>query len=121
MTTFLDGPAAGIALELTRAPLLLRVVVNKAGQWDALDQLEDQPRPGETIHVYQQASFDGRVHLYRRGKGARSGWLTIASYRLFPRQPADQEIRTTAAWRAWTTEQVTPDGQLKAPPEGGDR
>lgn len=117
MTTFLDGPAAGVTLSLSRAPLLLRVVQTKAGQWDALDQLDDTPRFGETIHVYQQASFDGRVHLCRSGKG--SGWFVIASYRLFPRPPADHEIRTTAAWRAWTTAQVTPDGQLKTPPEGG--
>ena len=55
MTRFLDGPAAGNALMLRRAPLFLRVTIDAAGgKVDALDQLDDDPQDGETVHVYRQ-------------------------------------------------------------------
>lgn len=45
MTTFTDGPAAETVLELRRAPKFLRVVRDADGTVDALDQLNDTPKP----------------------------------------------------------------------------
>lgn len=54
MTTFTDGPAAAIQLNISRTPIYLRVVHDIAtDQWDALDQLADTPKPTEEIHVYR--------------------------------------------------------------------
>lgn len=100
--SFVDGPAAGVALELSRAPLLLRVVEARGvatDRWDALDRLDDQPRPEERIYVYRRrgAPMTGFIDgtKYR-------GQFLAATYVLFEEQPAtDAEARTTEAWRAW--------------------
>lgn len=107
MTTFLDGPAAGVTLFLRRAPFLLRVVQSHTGEWDALDQLTDQPGPQETIAVYRLARAAGTIHLCARGKGAQSGTFAMAEYRLHEVQPADATARSIRAWRTWC------DGQVK--------
>lgn len=104
MTKFLDGPARGQILALKRAPFFLRVSqkprpVQFGKEWDALDQLEDEPWPEETLFVYELAAFTGMAHVRRTGGG---GWYPIAEYRICPVQPADSEMRTTAAWHAWT-------------------
>ena len=103
MITFLDGPAFGQALDLERTPCALRVVVNANGQWDALDQIKDDPKPDDTIHVYTLASVPGTVHIdYRDAQGRRSGkWLRSAQYRAWPQSVADEELRTWDAWTAW--------------------
>ena len=102
MVKFLDGPAAGVTLSLHRAPVLLRVVRSRNGNWDALDQLDDEPKPSETIHVYRLASEVTNIHLCIRGKGKRgSGWYAMAEYRELPEQPGDEHTRSTEAWRAW--------------------
>lgn len=56
---FTDGPAEGVTLPaLRRLPVFLRVVQDAAsGKWDALDQLEDEPREGEVVHVYVRRQF----------------------------------------------------------------
>lgn len=100
MTRFLSGPAAGRTLALRRAPRFLRVV-ECAGNFDALDQLDDQPELTETIHVYEIKGEPGRMHIYSRGP-TPSGWYAVADYEFLPDQPADAEVRTTEAWRAWT-------------------
>lgn len=109
MITFLDGEAAGQTLMLRRAPKLLRVVKSSRGNWDALDQLNDQPKPTEKIFVYERRD-DLEVstyHLCIRGKGkGGSGYYYRASYSVFPEQPADALIRTTDAWRSWASAQV---------------
>lgn len=105
MITFVDGPAAGQILNLARAPLYLRVVRDAALTFDALDQLEDQPRKGETILVYQLTGKPGAMHIYARGKGARSGWFRTGTYKLVTIQPKDEEVRTTENWRRWTLAQ----------------
>lgn len=98
MVKFLDGPAEGQVLALRRAPLLLRVVRDQAGEFDALDQLEDEPREGEAITVYRRIGEAARVHLKMR-KG--SGWYQLAEYRVLPVQPLDQVARRREGWQAW--------------------
>ena len=100
MTRLLDGPAAGVELSLRRAPWLLRVVHDPDGEWDALDQLGDEPSPRERIFVYYRATAPTQVHVdYVRGK--RSAWYEFADYRVLPEQPEDEIVRSTEAWRAW--------------------
>jgi hypothetical protein len=105
MTRFTDGPAAGKTLMLRRAPVFLRVVRNAKGEWDALDQLGDQPEPSETIVAYRKVKDDGWVHLRSAKRGA-SGFYLSAQYAVVDPQPDDSTMRSTQAWRAWCYEQV---------------
>lgn len=114
MIEFLDGPARGVVLELRRIPTLLRVV-QQGKEFDALDQLDDEPRVGEKITVYRRVK-QGRVHICNRGRGKRSGWYFTASYRVLQRQPADDQVRTTEAWRQWADcHQPIPDVEQSEP------
>jgi hypothetical protein len=102
MIIFLDGPAAGVNLDLRRSPIMLRVVQDARGNWDALDQLDDEPKPGESIHVYKLAKHRGTIHICARGRGKNlSGWYQMADYGFFAEQPGDQHTRTAGAWAAW--------------------
>lgn len=116
MIKFLDGPAAGVTLMLARAPVFLRVVRSPGGKWDALDQLDDAPRPREEIHVYRVVGTPTSMHVSYRGSGGRraGGWFYHGEYAYVPEQPADGEVRETAAWRAWTEAQRAKEqGEVK--------
>lgn len=104
MTTFEDGPAAGVVLELRRAPLFLRAVRTPGGAWDALDELEDLPAADETIAVYARQGAPGRIHV-DPARPRRAVWLAVAWYRVVTPAPPDAEIRDTARWRQWCTRQ----------------
>lgn len=108
MIRFNNGPAAGQTLYLKRAPLFLRAVQSKNGDWDALDQLDDEPKAGETVHVYRQVSNQGMVHIRASGKGAKaiSGFWPMASYELFDVQPDEETGRDNVKWAAWCYEQA---------------
>lgn len=103
MTRFLDGPAAGETLSLTRAPIMLRAVKGPKG-WDALDQLEDEPKANEAVTVYILVS-EPRVMFIdgcTKGGGRRVGWREVGGdYRALAEQPGDAHTRTDAAWIAW--------------------
>ena len=112
MIRFLDGPAAGVTLVLRRAPLLLRVVSRAPARgdrdlfgglaWDALDQLGDEPRAGETIHVYLRVGDVTKGFLdWHDGRGRRGTAFCSTDYRHVAEQPGDSHTRTKAAWRAW--------------------
>ena len=107
MTHFLDGPAKGRVLELQRAPVMLRVVmevVKGSPHFDALDQLDDTPEPSEFIYLYKLASNDGVMHVDGRDPktGKRYGrTVRMNSYRLYPDPPADEILRDTQRWREW--------------------
>jgi hypothetical protein len=116
MTLFLDGPAAGKTLMLTRAPHYLRAVQGVTGDWDALDQLTDTPHPGETVVAYEMVSGPRSMHVCSRGKKAVSGWFQGGDYRVVADQPTDEQLRSTDAWRAWVSARigrpVAPDGSV---------
>jgi hypothetical protein len=103
MTTFTDGPAKQVRLELQRSPIFLRVVQAPDGTWDALDQVSDQPRPHEKIYVYELDGEPGHVHVQRRGQRGRScSWMMFANYRLLVGdQPVDDVLRNNSLWQAW--------------------
>lgn len=107
MTKFTDGPAAGKTLCLGRAPIFLCVVKDKAGEVDALDQLDDVPKPDESITVYRKVSDDGTVHVDGRDKsGKRFGrWYQAATYVIHSVQPDDATARDKEAWAAWCAAQ----------------
>lgn len=87
---------------LQRAPIFLRVVIDQDGTVDALDQLDDEPRPGETVHVYEQVpGTHSRAHLCIRGEGrGASGWYEIAEYTHRPDVDGEQ-LRDRDAWQTW--------------------
>jgi hypothetical protein len=106
-----DGPAKGFAPIMARAPILLRVVLDGLGGQDVLDMLEDEPREGETVHVYERVGNPAMV--CGRGEGT-SGW--VAEYR--HRDDVDgEELRETEAWRAWAMD----EGNGRWWPPHGDR
>ena len=102
MFRFLDGPAAGAILNLQRAPLFLRVVIADDGTVDALDKVDDVPRPDETIHVYLlDKSSVSSGFVCSRGKRRGCERFLSAEYSLFHDQPTDNDARNNAAWSEW--------------------
>jgi len=86
MSKFLDGPASGTTLMLRRAPIMLRAVCGPNGEWDALDQLDDDPKADERIVVYVMVGVPMNFHVCaRRSKG--SGFYSAGDYRVL----ADQQ------------------------------
>jgi len=95
---FLDGPAAEARLNLRRAPLFLRVVIDADGKVDALDQLTDEPTETEAIHVYRLvAGSVSRGFACSRGRGCSQ--FVSADYRLHQTQPIDLQARDSVLWR----------------------
>jgi hypothetical protein len=106
MIKFLDGPAKGTELNLRRAPVLLRVVIDRDGKVDALDQLDDLPTPTEKMYVYiiiPHTLTTGIACSRRRGEGCVP--LLNADYKLYGTQPTDEQMRDGHQWRAWTEKQ----------------
>ena len=101
---FLDGPACGTILALKRAPLFLRVVIDADGTVDALDQLDDEPKPTEGIFVYIRDGKPSTYHVLCTPRRL-SGWHLDADYRLYAEQPGDEETRDNHAWRKWAAKQ----------------
>lgn len=108
MTRFTNGPAANSILELERSPLFLRVVIATSADGkpnvDALDKLDDTPKPDEAIHAYFRVADDGWMHLcYTEKKTGRRRGRTVrsATYALYSNQPPDDVMRLTERWREW--------------------
>ena len=102
MTTFLDGPLKGVVLRLRRSPKYLRATRRAVAglyEFDALDQLDDTPRDGESLHCYYRVADDGWIHVKMQGPG--SGMHRIATYALFRPEPSEADMWTNVAWRAW--------------------
>lgn len=104
MTTFLDGPAKGVTLELGRAPLFLRVVQNtKTAAWDALDQLDDKPSLEEIVHVYRLLGEPAQCFIDYRGKGGRREGRrsVVAEYKLYVFRLDQAILRDNLKWAEW--------------------
>lgn len=105
-----DGPAAG-TYSVRRAPYFLRAVTSPdgGGRTDLLDQLHDTPMPTERVHVYE--AIPGT--LWDPDTLARTGTFLCpppgASGRYRHRPDVDgEQLRDTAAWRAWARAQPAP-------------
>lgn len=106
MTSFLDGPATGVVLALSRAPRYLRAVHNPIEShrdgWDALDQLNDRPKSDETVYAYRMVGDSGSVHIDYTEKGKRKGkTLVTAEYAFIPDQPSQEILRDSTLWQEW--------------------
>jgi threonine dehydrogenase-like Zn-dependent dehydrogenase len=104
---FADGPASGAALTLARVPRLLRVVIDAAGEVDALDQPEDRPHPDERVCVYAIRQMTRCIVCCRqRRNGHRCSRSTIVQYQHHPGPtPGNHVLRDTAAWAEWMKQQ----------------
>lgn len=104
MITLIHSPTEKQTLMLRRAPYFLRVVRDKLGKVDALDQLRDEPRDDETIRVYVRdpGAMQRGVHLNTGGKKG-GGWFAVATYRVSPLQPSDDIMRRNGLWAEWAT------------------
>lgn len=97
---FQDGPAKNVTLNLGRTPLLLRVTKNRAkSAWDACNELDDEPFDEEDLFAY--VLVEGPFRAFVRRSGGGGGLAVVAAYRVLDPQPADAEMRTNEAWRAW--------------------
>lgn len=95
MSKFLDGPAAGSALMLRRAPVFLRAVIDEStGKVDALDQMDDTPGPSERVHVYRRVGEP--IHACVRPGGC----YELGDYRHVP-DVDERLVRVTEDWRRW--------------------
>ena len=109
MTKFKDGPAKGQTLMLRRAVVYLRVTL-KNGKFDALDQPEDTPEPGEHLFAYRNTGTrNGTCHMRFSGSSRKaSGFYAMAEYEICPEQPSQAQMRDTQQWRAWCQAQPRP-------------
>jgi hypothetical protein len=108
MSTFFGGRAEGVNLSLRRSPWLLRVVEDSKGQFDALDQLDDAPKPHEKIYVYKRVSevMEGFIDgVDSRGRRTGSSFSS-ATYKYLgdDMQPDDGVMRDAARWQEWCQE-----------------
>lgn len=92
-------------LMLQRVPKYLRFTCKDVGgsdrQWDALDQIYDEPEDGEYLFAAKLADR-GRMHVDRVVKGRRVGeWYSTADYELIDPQPAQEIMRNVHCWREW--------------------
>lgn len=111
---FSDNGVSCPSLQLRRAPMFLRVVYDrKAKAWDALDQLDDEPKEDELIFAFQKTD-NGTVHVDKVVKGRRVGeWHHTAHYDLVQDQPDDYVMRDSKSWQEWAlaeSERVNLDG-----------
>ena len=96
-------------LILKRTPKYLRfVVVDVAGgdrTWDALDQMDDDARPEETVFAAIQIDASS-VHIDKRVNGKHVGeWHKTATYELIKGQPSDTILRVNSEWQRWASDQ----------------
>lgn len=99
---FVDGPASGARLALARVPIYLRVVIDGDGKVDALDQLDDEPRPGECIYVYRRTSW-GHI-CARGGSGGASGVFGVYVQVPWP-EFAGVDLSDREQWAKWANAQ----------------
>ena len=81
-----------------RVPFFLRAVVIGDGQKDVLDQPEDNPLDGETVHVYERRGAPGVVLSCGQGISR-----TIVSAEYWHRPDVTVEFRDTSLWRNWAS------------------
>lgn len=90
MTRFIDGPAEGVTLMLKRTPVYLRVVRNRQGKWDALDQLDDSPASDEEIFVYRLKEHLGNAFV----DGPKiKGCYAMVNYEAVPGNYSQDDLR----------------------------
>lgn len=94
------------ALTVRRAPPFVRFVVEPGGSpRDCLDQLDDEPKPGERV-VAAKVMTEMPVHFKFSGKDkAKSGWYLCVHYNSVEPQPPEAVLRQTDLWWQWCLSQ----------------
>jgi len=83
---------------------MLRAVLNAAGEWDALDQLGDEPASDEGIYLYKMVPGTlSSFHLCRSPRKL-SGWYQEADYVVFGEKIPDSILRNHRQWVNWCDE-----------------
>lgn len=105
MIEILDGPAAGRTFAVRRAPLLVRLVQERAllgdGGWDVLDQIDDYPKLDENVHVYRREPSTWGIVCIRPG-----GRYEMGKYRhVWLPHGLRETLRQNETWRSWATGQ----------------
>lgn len=112
----LDYPTFKGPITVERIPKFLRFTCAgplSSGNWDALDQLEDVPKPDEHVFAARLHSTS-KVHIDRVVKRKRVGeWITTAEYRMIDDGPPEAVLRDNEAWRAWCLQRVADDGETE--------
>lgn len=106
LTATLRGREERAFVTLYRTPTLLRFVwkaVGKKIEWDALDQLSDAPRYGESIIVAIKTHTEGAYHV--KGAASVTGYYNNVHYVVYHTQPDYQTARDTNRWQEWCFEQ----------------
>lgn len=109
--TFAGGPADGRECWLQRAPLFLRIVVDRraelkrngkppAAAIDALDLLDDEPRPHEDVYVYRCAWSTPPAHICMRGRGCHTS-VSAAYHYVDDVDAQELGLGDTETWREW--------------------
>lgn len=102
----LNLPGFANVLLLQRTPVFLRFTLDGKDQWDALDQLDDEPRPDEQVVVAKLAGTTS-LHIDRVVNRRRVGeWIKMLDYEPLAEQPPDEVVRDTVKWRAWCEAQM---------------
>lgn len=99
VTRILDGPARGALLNTRRAPMYLRVVIDRqTREVDALDQLDDTARAMEDLYVYAAVPETWSFVFVRPG-----GRFEGADYRFRnDLSPGERiSLRDNELWRIW--------------------
>lgn len=96
-----SGPCMG-SYEVARAPRTLRAVRDASGHRDVLDLVDDQPRDGEEVFVYER-SGERVGHVCTRGRGC---YQTVDYRYVGPMDKTTGELRDVSDEdRAWWEEQ----------------
>lgn len=111
MFSFKKGPADNRMLLLNRAPKFLRVTWD-GKEFDGLDGIEQDPKPGAQISVYERIGKPGQVLMdfpewaKKKNSTLKSQHLMTAEYLFYPIQPDDSTCRIWESWKRWCTEEM---------------
>ncbi len=99
----LDALMGHKSLSLVRTPYFLRVVKDADGTIDALDQLDDAPKPTEQVYAYVRDGPPQFMILCSRRNGCRRE--RYVSYKDYMPQPDEATMRDNALWSQWCHEE----------------
>lgn len=96
---------------LQRAPKFLRVTWD-GKEWDGLDAMGQDPKPGSQIYVYERIGKPGQAYIdypdyaKQRDPKLKSHHLMTAEYLYYPIQPEDSTLRIWDSWKRWCVEEM---------------
>jgi hypothetical protein len=98
-----------LTVHLERTPIYLRFVYrdDEPGKLDALDQLDDQAQPGETIIAAKMDGGPGWIHVDGTRAGRRYGETRhFADYLPLRCQLTQEQLADNEQWGQWVDAEV---------------